>query len=337
MTSEMLLSEIYELPEFIKVKRYLIGGGAEFFEGEKKNLSLKNLQKVQPTWNSEDILFGLKRLKKVAEDEQDYVYHVYPEGERRKNPELEDAVLIYLPAEKKKTDKCVILLAGGGYGCVCTMVEALPVAARFNELGFTCFCLNYRIASQVDLEEGLMPKPLDDLAAAWKFLKSNQKRFGINAEQYIVGGFSAGGHATAMWGTEKKGYLSYGIPKPELLLLAYPLISFKTIGANIRNIMCNGLFGKNNSKDVQEEYDVSCQVSASYPQTYLIQSIDDDTVPIINAELMEKAMKEYGIYYKIDRIPTGGHGFGLGSATPGAGWIEQALQKFYGESENEDI
>ena len=36
--------------------------------------------------------------------------------------------LIYLPADKKKYDFYAILMAGGGYGAVCTMVEALPVA-----------------------------------------------------------------------------------------------------------------------------------------------------------------------------------------------------------------
>lgn len=337
MTKETTLSEIYEKPEFRQVREYLIGGGSELFQSDKRYTTLKQLQQKQPTWYSGDILYGLERLEQVAQTHKNYVYHVYTQEERIAAPELKDVILIHMPAKVKKSDCAVILLAGGAYGAVCTMIEALPVAARLNEMGFSCFCLNYRIAGQVDLADGLMPKPLNDLAAAWRLIKNREEEFHINAEQYIVGGFSAGGHIAALWGTEKKGYFSYGIQKPELLLLAYPLISMETIEEPLKKVVTNGLFGKNNTEEIRGEYEVERQIWKNYPQTYLIQSEDDDTVPIVNAQLMEHALEKCGIRYYIERLPAGGHGFGLGSVTPGKGWIERAVQKFYGGDGYENI
>lgn len=337
MREETTLSELYEKPEFRQMRDYFIGGGAALFQSDMRYMTIKQLQKKQPTWYSGDILYGLKRLEQVAQKYKNYVYHVYSQEERNAARELENVVLIHMPAEAPKSDYAVILLAGGAYGAVCTMVEALPVAARLNELGFSCFCLNYRVAGQVDLTEGLMPKPLDDLAAAWRMIKSRQEEFYISAEHYIVGGFSAGGHIAALWGTEKKGYFSYDIPKPELLLLAYPVISIETIEEPLKKAVTDGLFGRNNKKETREDYEVARQVGENYPQTYLIQSEDDDTVPILNAKLMEDALEKYGIRHWIERLPAGGHGFGLGSATPGAGWIERAVQKFYRGNGYENI
>lgn len=336
MTNETTLSEIYEMREFEQVKDYLIGGGTELFQGEKKGVSLKKLQEKQPTWNCGDILFGLERLQQVAKESEKYVYHVYSQEEREKNSELKDVILIHMPAKEQTSDTPVILMAGGAYGAVCTMVEALPVAARLNELGYSCFCLNYRVAGQVDLKRGLMPKPLDDLASAWKLIKKQEKYFEVDAEHYIVGGFSAGGHIAALWGTDKKGYSAYHIPKPVLLMLAYPLISLETIDEPMQNMMNTGLFGVGHTEQTRRYYDAADQVSDAYPMTYLIQSEDDDTVPIINAKRMEAALEKNKIRKTIEVLSKGGHGFGLGSVTPGAGWVERAMQ-MCGGGKDEDI
>jgi hypothetical protein len=58
----------------------------------------------------------------------------------------------------------LVVCAGGGYMGVCSAVEGYPVAARFNDLGYDVFLLTYRVS-----EKKIMPKPVDDLAAALKF------------------------------------------------------------------------------------------------------------------------------------------------------------------------
>lgn len=100
--------------------------------------------------------------------------------------EKRNVKLTYLPAQKRTEDYCIILLAGGAYGAVCTMVESLPVAAKFNELGIDCFCLNYETATPDSFEKGLLPAPLDDLAKSCKLIFETDK---FDYKTYCVCGF----------------------------------------------------------------------------------------------------------------------------------------------------
>lgn len=82
----------------------------------------------------------------------------------------------------------VVCAAGGGYTCVCSAIESLPVAARLNELGYNVFVVNYRV-----LQDSLLPKPQADLAAAIKYIQKNKDTFGLQNTEYIINGYSAGG------------------------------------------------------------------------------------------------------------------------------------------------
>ena len=163
-----------------------------------------------------------------------------------------------------------------------------------------------------DFVAGLMPKPLDDLAAAWCYIKEHEETFGVKAENYVAGGFSAGGHLTAMWGTPNRGARSYGIPNPRLLLLGYPVVTLENMAGETARVVRAGLFGQTHTQETVREYGASSHVDENYPAVFLVQAVDDDTVPIEQSYIME-------------RPAVGGHGFGLGSATPAKDWPERAL------------
>jgi acetyl esterase/lipase len=327
-TSETSLKVINNAPELTQAKGCLIAGG-DFFTGDNGELTLSELQKKNPTWNAGDIIFGLEHLLQVAQTSEQYVYPVYSAEEVEHLPRLGSVRLIFLPAKQRKRDTYAILLAGGAYGSVCTMVESLPVAAKLNDMGISCFCLNYRIASQESFISGLLPEPLDDLAAAWKYIRKNQKIFGVNAEDYIVGGFSAGGHLASLWGTSHMGARKYGIVQPKMLILAYPLITAENMPSGpLRDMMCTGMFGAGFTLDDIRRYDASGNIDSNYPKTYLVRSIDDRTVSLKDADNFMSAMKTAGVTNQLQQAQTGGHGFGLGTATPLSGWVERAIMFF---------
>ena len=171
-----------------------------------------------------------------------------------------------------------------------------------------------------------MPKQLDDLAAAWGFIQSHQDIFGVNAEDYIVGGFSAGGHTTAMWGTPHLGFRKYGIPAPQMLLLGYPLITTENMQPGpVTDYINRGLFGAGHTIENIRRYAVHLHVDAEYPKIYLAQSKDDDTVSPKDSEDFEFALDSAGIPFRMERSDSGGHGFGLGYANPVNGWVERAI------------
>lgn len=308
------LKDILNLPCFRQMRgQFIASSVGDWFQG-KGNLSLAELQQQNPTWYWEDVAYGLERLQEIAIEGKTYVFSVD-----------EGVSLVHLPAQKRKYKEYAILNAGGAYGAVSTMMESLPVAAWLNESGMDCFCLNYRTATKESFATGLMPGPLEDFAKAWWHIKATEAKFDVKAEDYIVGGFSAGGHLAAMWGAENHGARHFGIPNPRVLLLAYPLIGLENLSGPAAQLLRAGLLGIHSEEEKIAEYTASRQVGSGYPPVYLIQAEDDNTVPKQDAADMETALAKAGISHRIERVPSGGHGFGLGTATAAKGWIRRAL------------
>ncbi|WP_433940448.1 alpha/beta hydrolase [Paenibacillus lautus] len=320
ITEDTTLGTIYTKDSLKDAKSYLMGNAETYFQ-EHANLTLKELNTQSPTWYSKDMAYGLNRLVEIAEEEKTFLYQVYSQVEIEAEPDKKEVHLFHFPGSQE--GRFAILLAGGAYQCVCSMQEAFPAAAKLNELGITAFCLNYRTG-----QSGLLPKPMEDLAAAFRLIHKRAGQFHIDPASYAVGGFSAGGHVAAGWGTEALGYRKYGLPAPELLMLGYPFITTvnmtDTVSEEIGAMFLQGMFGAQYTDEIMNRYNVDQHIDAGYPPVYIVHSKNDDTVPIYDADCFIAALDEAGVNYKAELPDTGGHGFGLGSATPVAGWIERA-------------
>ena len=144
--------------------------------------------------------------------------------------------------------------------------------------------------------------------------------------QYLLFGFSAGGHLASLWGTCALGARHYGLPQPLLLALAYPLISMAQYPASpVRDYLCKGLFGSDYSSEQLNRYDAGKNMDAGYPKTYLVRALDDSTVPPDNAAEFLRALSCYQVPCRLRQAEAGAHGFGLGSRTPLSGWIDDAV------------
>ncbi len=302
------IEKILSLPEFAPMRGQFVSSATDWFRG-KGSRTLRDLQAEQPTWSAADMAYGLNRLLAVARRGKPYVL-----------PLESGARLVALPADEPRHHTCCLLLAGGAYGAVCTMVEALPVAARLNELGVDCCCLNYHTATAQSMVCGLMPQPLDDVAAAVRHLMATQP-----GRPYALAGFSAGGHVCALWGTRHLGARSRDLPQPVALLLDYPLTSLAAIPAGpIKDYLLQGLFGTGHNSRHTEAYSVPAHVDAAYPPTWLERAADDTTVPQQDTRDMVAALEGAGVPHHLEAMASGGHGFGLGSHTPAKGWAERA-------------
>ncbi|MBQ3384312.1 MAG: alpha/beta hydrolase [Erysipelotrichaceae bacterium] len=314
INGNITLEELNDLSELKDMKNLFITGWNEQFSGEQGRRTLNDLQAEYPAWDSEDISYGLNRLSKIAASGIQYVYELKDGGN-----------LIYLPSDDRKSEYYFILCAGGAYGSVCTMVESLPVAAKLNEMGFDCFCLSYHVATAESFVSGLMPQPLADLALAIKFIGDNEE-FSLDHEKYFLAGFSAGGHLVSCFSLNSVGAAHYGVSQPKGLLLAYPLISLDTFeNQKVRDFMMAGLFGAADTAKTAEKYDIIMNMDESFPQTFYTYCLDDDSVPIINADIMKKALEDRGIRNEFICFQEGGHGFGLGSKITGNNYVEKAI------------
>lgn len=287
-----------------------------------KELTLEEVTSIFTAWNLRSMIDGLEFLIERAQKET-IVYDIWKDREDGK----EKTGLLAFPSGKKRK-KFAVICPGGAYENVCSIAEGFPIAKVFHNLGYTSFVLQYRTGKYAG-----QPNSLDDLAQTVKFIREHAEEFGVEKEPYAVVGFSAGGHLAASFGTESTGYRRYGLPKPEMLILGYPVI---TMGAKAHEGSRTNLLGALcTDEQMQELYSVEKQVSREYPKTYIWQTEEDEAVPIENSRMMAEALWEQGVPCRYEVFPGTDHGWGLGTGTAADGWLERAV-RFWEENIGSD-
>ncbi len=305
------------------LKDHLIAACYESFPEEIWDYTLEEFEEKQNgTWCWQDYCYGLNRLSELVKSGQKMVYSLYEEEENAQ------AVILPFPAKEKKTEHIAIIMAGGGYGCVCSIQEAFPLAARLNEFGMDCYCLNYRTIRDAVLKRGLLPDPFEDLKGTMELL-TREFSVDFSKQKYILMGFSAGGHLASLWGTQKHGARAFSLPSPALLALGYPVIAQTYFPDEewIRGMFRN-LYGETYDQVVVDDYDTALLVDKDFPPVYLVRSVDDSNVPAPNGDALEAACKKSGVPFVMETGENGGHGFGLGSKISLKGWVDRMYRYF---------
>ncbi|WP_309384117.1 alpha/beta hydrolase [Cerasicoccus frondis] len=104
-------------------------------------------------------------------------------------------VMIFQPAASTLGMPAIMLVHGGGFQT--GHPEACSYLGRYLalHLGVTVFAPNYRLGTP---ESPTFPKPVDDVAYAWSWLRENAAAWNVDAGKLFVGGSSAGGALTAL-------------------------------------------------------------------------------------------------------------------------------------------
>lgn len=280
------------------------------------NLSLPMLSKLAGgSWNTESMADGLNHLSALCA-KRDCFYDVWSDEEIATDKSRVETKLIAFPLPKKS--KFVLICPGGAYLSVASIVEGFPVAKRLNELGYSAFVLKYRCG-----KHALAPNPMDDLAAALRFILARADQFNIDPEQYTIMGFSAGGHLAASFGTESLGYAHYRLPKPAAMVLAYPVV---TMGEKTHADSRKNLFGSKNTQNslLIKKWSVEQQLTENYPPTFVWQCDHDNTVPVENSFMLAERLRAKGVTVHYETFPSNAHGWGSAEGTLAEGWIERA-------------
>ncbi len=285
--------------------------------------TLGEIEKAYPSWNALDMAYGLEAFRAQGDRAE---YSVYTMSGISLSPDKADVRLFHFrPDEKKRQKKTVIIAPGGAYGAVCSLVEGFPVAAAFAGAGVDAFCLNYRVGAPYPL----FPKPMDDMAAAVSFLMKHSGEIGINMDDYAISGFSAGGHLASLFATKERGYMHYGLPRPSLVILNYPMTdiwkNLEGIGEPVRTMMLRGYFGDDFSKEAVDSYSPVALCDTDYPPLFCAHAEDDTTVPVAFTETFVRILEEKGVRVCFLKAESGMHGYGLGTSSGAAGWVESAV------------
>lgn len=283
----------------------------------------------------------LERIKALVASGMPLIYPVYQEGDDK-----ESVKLVFMPpvspmlsmtsshASGNSGKPYVLICPGGAYARQWGMIEGLALGARMNRLGYPAFVLYYRTAQKPPFDPPLMPKPIEDLAAAIRLIEHRAEDFGVRKEDYAVAGFSAGAHLAAEWGTVNHGFARYGLNGPAALLMGYPSISTDLFfdaaveagrkGQEADVSYLKRLGGGSFTRESLREYSVDHHMDRNYPPVYVTACKDDPIVPVGCSYRLIGRLRELGIPFVANIAEHGGHSFGLGIGTKVDGWPEQA-------------
>lgn len=186
--------------------------------------------------------------------------------------------ILYPETNNKKPVAAVIYFFGGGW-VKGTVNGQIANAAWFRDHGIVGICADYRVKSR----QGTSPMEcIRDAKSAVRFVRAHASAFGIDPDQIIVAGGSAGGHIAACTaidgGDEPNEDLSVS-SKPNALVLHNPVLG-------------EG-FGKEFFA-AHPEFSPLLQLKKGWPPTILSCGTADTTTPFIYAQKFANLMKAAG-------------------------------------------
>ena len=228
------------------------------------------------------------------------------EGQVRYSNTTEAVLYIFEAKKKVATGQAVVICPGGGYFLASMGHEGLDYGKWLAENGVTAAVLKYRMPNHVP------QVPMEDAAEALRYMKE-EYRGKAAIKQLGIMGFSAGGHlaaSTAVGSLKANGDTSARAAlRPDFAVLFYPVITGHPLQTHKGSY--DYLLGKERTQELTDRWSPELVAGKDAPQTLLILSSDDATVPPINSTKFYNALRELGIPASINILPSGGHGWGF--------------------------
>ncbi len=250
-------------------------------------------------------------------------YKIYTPEEIAADPSKDEVELYYFPAEEANA-RYALVVPGNMYEKSAKMREGCSVSYHMHQMGYASFVLRYSVGR--DNGENAA---YNDLVRAVQFITEHAEEFGVQAEDYALVGFSAGGQMCGVFGTSRMGYKNYGLPKPGALLLGYPVINYmyaKPVyfylydGAKPGDWLAPG--------DYYYNIEVAVEVDEDFPPTYHWFGLNDATLMLMGifcqGPALDKALEDSGVMHKMVVYQNAPHCASVGTGTDAEGWIYEA-------------
>jgi acetyl esterase/lipase len=229
-------------------------------------------------------------------------------------------IAVYLPTRKFATGQAVVICPGGGYGGLAYDYEGTDIARYLNSVGVAGIVLKYRLPSA---DSSIEPHktPLLDAKRAIRLVRARAAGWHIDPARIGIMGFSAGGHLAATLGTQfdagdpaASDLVERERSRPDFMILMYPVISF--VDTAVHAGSRRALLGDTPGPELARQYSAELQVKHDTPPTFIVHADNDKGVPVENALLMYRALRQQKIPVELHVLSEGGHGFGLGLDNP---------------------
>lgn len=238
--------------------------------------------------------------------------------------------------DKHARRKAILVIPGGGYGCLCADREGEPIAHAFIPYGYNAFVLSYSVA-----KSRVFPAQLIEASLAMKHIRDHAEEYNIDPEAVFVTGFSAGGHLCATLGTmwhRSEVYdaidMPYGYNRPTGMMPIYPVIS--GIEAFAHRGSFKNLLGTDEPTDEQLiEVSIERQVDERAVPAFIMHTSNDQIVNIKNSLALATAYANAGKQFELHVYPDAPHGVGLGNRLTSHGracWENAEIAKWVGQA-----
>jgi acetyl esterase/lipase len=217
------------------------------------------------------------------------------------------------PQPGRENGSAVVVLPGGAYVGLASILEGREVADWFTARGFTAFVLRYRLGKKY-----LLPVPLIDARRAVQLVRARARDYHVAQDRIAMIGFSAGGHLAALSSTQPvpgkpdaEDPIERVSSKPDFLILGYPWIG--GISPNTAHLTyCKLMDVMDRCDELQKAYSPDLYVTKDTPPTFIYHTTDDATVPVEQALSFYNALLKAGVSAEIHIFAHGPHGSGLG-------------------------
>jgi acetyl esterase/lipase len=239
------------------------------------------------------------------------------------------SLTVYLPDKTNAVGTAVVICPGGGYYFL-GLDTAHKAAEWFNSLGVAAFVLKYRHSGTGYTH----PAPLQDAQRAVRLVRSNAKKWNIDAEKIGIMGLSAGGHLAATLGThfdrgkiDAEDSVERFSCRPDFMILVYPLITLTEPYTHQRAKL--SLLGPNPDSSLVVDLSIEKQVKITTPPAFIVHGSDDTVVPVENSIMFYQALQKADVPVEMHIYQNGEHGFGLGTGRGATGpvttWTDRLL------------
>ena len=203
-----------------------------------------------------------------------------------------------------KVHPLIFIAPGGAYGWTSPR-EADPVGEVFLNNNYHVAILHYRETQDFYPYPGsLIKKALDEIKKEGKISK------------IILLGFSAGGHLVCEYTMH---YNDYNGIKPDLLMLAYPVITTDESYSHITSIK-NLLGDKYNNLTLRDYMSLEKEVRKDSPDLFLWGTYTDESVNVMNSLLLLESYHKLNLNVEYHMYSKGGHGLSLGNEKTSGGF-----------------
>lgn len=222
-------------------------------------------------------------IYKTASGDDLFIYRFDPEG--------------HDPAKDKRP--AVVFFFGGGWNGG-SVGQLAPQSRYLASRGIVAFVADYRVKSRQKVTPNAC---VEDGKSAIRWVRQNSKRLGIDPEQIIAGGGSAGGHVAAAAGFcegfEAEGEDHSVSSKPNALILFNPVYDNAKEGG----------YGHDRIKDWFPAISPAHNITPDDPPAIVFLGTKDQHIPVATAEAFRDKMIAAGIQTELHLYKGQPHGF----------------------------